>query len=70
MTIEKFSFMLQIEIEMLNNLIAKVRETLPQLDPGPELDLVEKHFHNTLEHFRNRQESPESEGFRYDGLVL
>jgi hypothetical protein len=55
---------------MLNQLIGKIREELPNLEANEETEQINKHFTNTLEHLRNRIESPESEGPSYEGLIL
>lgn len=55
---------------MLNQLISKIREELPNLEANEETEQINKHFTNTLEHLRNRLESPESEGLSYEGLIL
>lgn len=60
----------QVTIQVLNQLISKVREDLPNLEANEETEQINKHFMNTIEHLRLRQEAPESEGLTYDGLVL
>lgn len=55
---------------MLNQVISKIREELPNLESNEETEQISKHFSNTIEHLRNRMESPESEGVNYEGLVL
>ncbi|KDR18449.1 vacuolar protein sorting-associated protein 35 [Zootermopsis nevadensis] len=60
----------QVTVQMLNQLISKIREELPNLEANEETEQINKHFTNTLEHLRNRLESPESEGLSYDGLIL
>ncbi|PSN52606.1 hypothetical protein C0J52_19567 [Blattella germanica] len=47
-----------------------IREELPNLEANEETEQINKHFTNTLEHLRNRIESPESEGPSYEGLIL
>ncbi|XP_068082670.1 vacuolar protein sorting-associated protein 35 [Anabrus simplex] len=60
----------EVTVQMLNQLIGKIREELPNLEANEETEQINKHFTNTLEHLRNRLESPESEGLSYEGLVL
>ncbi|KAJ9581751.1 hypothetical protein L9F63_003820 [Diploptera punctata] len=60
----------QVTVQMLNQLIGKIREELPNLEANEETEQINKHFTNTLEHLRNRIESPESEGPSYEGLIL
>ncbi|XP_033229903.1 vacuolar protein sorting-associated protein 35 isoform X1 [Belonocnema kinseyi] len=59
-----------VTVQILNQVIAKIREELPNLEVSEETEQIQKHLANTLEHLRNRMESPESEGLSYDGLVL
>ncbi|KAG9474867.1 hypothetical protein GDO78_003367 [Eleutherodactylus coqui] len=59
-----------VTIQVLNQLIQKIREDLPNLEASEETEQINKHFHNTLEHLRLRKESPEAEGPVYEGLVL
>lgn len=60
----------QVTVQVLNQLIQKIREDLPNLEASEETEQINKHFHNTLEHLRLQRESPESEGPAYEGLVL
>lgn len=60
----------QVTIQMLNQVITKIREELPNLEANEETEQINKHFTNTLEHLRNRLESPESEGLSYEGLYV
>nr|CAD7452088.1 unnamed protein product [Timema tahoe] len=60
----------QVTVQLLNQLISKIREEVPNLEANEETEQINKHFTNTLEHLRNRIESPESEGPSYDGMVL
>ena len=57
-------------IQVLNQLIGKIREDLPNLEANEETEQINKHFTNTLEHLRSRQESPEADGPSYEGLEL
>lgn len=50
-------------------MIAKIREELPNLEVSEETEQIQKHLANTLEHLRNRMESPETDSL-YQGLVL
>uniref|UniRef100_A0A8C9S3C6 Vacuolar protein sorting-associated protein 35 n=1 Tax=Scleropages formosus TaxID=113540 RepID=A0A8C9S3C6_SCLFO len=61
---------LQVTIQVLNQLIQKIREDIPNLEASEETEQINKHFHNTLEHLRLRRESPEADGPIYEGLVL
>ncbi|XP_037941563.1 vacuolar protein sorting-associated protein 35-like [Teleopsis dalmanni] len=46
-----------ITVAMLNQLIAKVNEELPNLEPSEETKQIEMHYKNTLAHIRSRIES-------------
>ncbi|XP_019553785.2 vacuolar protein sorting-associated protein 35 isoform X2 [Aedes albopictus] len=50
----------QITISMLNQLIAKINEELPNLEPTEETKQIEMHYQNTLAHIRSRMESNDS----------
>lgn len=60
----------QITIAMLNQMIGKIREELPNLEASEETEQISQHFSNTLTRLRDRMENPESEGPSYEGLVL
>ena len=62
--------LVQVTVQVLNQLIQKIREDLPGLETSEETEQINKHFHNTLEHLRLQKESPQSEGPAYEGLVL
>nr|XP_002740147.1 PREDICTED: vacuolar protein sorting-associated protein 35 [Saccoglossus kowalevskii] len=59
-----------VTVQVLNQLIEKIREDLPNLEGNEETEQINKHFQNTIEHLRMKQEAPESDGPAYDGLVL
>lgn len=59
-----------VTVQVLNQLIQKIREDLPNLEASEETEQINKHFQNTLEHLRVQRESPETEGPAYEGLVL
>ncbi|KAK2143062.1 hypothetical protein LSH36_881g01009 [Paralvinella palmiformis] len=60
----------EITVQVLNQVIDKIREDLPNLEATEETEQINKHFMNTLEHLRLRQDSPEAEGPSYEGLRL
>ncbi len=60
----------QVNVATLNQLIEKIREDLPNLEDNEETEQINKHFTNTLEHLRNKQESEESDAPSYEGLTL
>ncbi|XP_001868892.2 vacuolar protein sorting-associated protein 35 isoform X2 [Culex quinquefasciatus] len=47
----------QITVSMLNQLIAKINEELPNLEPTEETKQIEMHYQNTLAHIRSRMET-------------
>ncbi|XP_055537816.1 vacuolar protein sorting-associated protein 35 isoform X1 [Wyeomyia smithii] len=47
----------QITVSMLNQLIAKINEELPNLEPTEETKQIEMHYQNTLAHIRSRVET-------------
>ncbi|XP_071784980.1 vacuolar protein sorting-associated protein 35-like [Asterias amurensis] len=60
----------QVTVQILNQLIEKIREDLPNLEDNDETEQINKHFTNTLEHVRNKMDSGESDGPSYEGMVL
>jgi len=60
----------QVTVQMINQLIGMIREEQPNLESNEETEQISKHFTNTIEHLRNRAESPEAEGPKFSGLVL
>lgn len=63
-------FVSQVTIQVLNQLIAKIKETLPNLEANEETEQINKHFQNTVEHLKLRRDSSETEGPSYEELVL
>ena len=55
---------------MLNQLIAKIKETLPNLEANEETEQINKHFQNTLEHLQSRKEDSDADGPDYSGLTV
>jgi hypothetical protein len=45
----------QITIQILNQLISKIREELPDLEVSEEADQINKHFKNTLMHLQQKK---------------
>lgn len=60
----------QVTIQVLNQLIAKIKETLPNLEANEETEQINKHFQNTVEHLKLRRDGSETEGPSYEELVL
>ncbi|XP_059055792.1 vacuolar protein sorting-associated protein 35 [Achroia grisella] len=55
---------------LIDAVIQKIREELANLDQSEEVEQITKHFHNTLQHLKNRMECPDPDGLGYEGLVL
>lgn len=60
----------QVTIQVLNQLIAKIKETLPNLEANEETEQINKHFQNTVEHLQAMKESADADGPDYGGLVV
>ncbi|WAR11383.1 VPS35-like protein [Mya arenaria] len=58
----------QVGIQVLNQLIAKIKETLPSLEANEETEQINKHFQNTLEHLQLQKQ--EGDGADYSELVI
>ncbi|RUS77064.1 hypothetical protein EGW08_015176 [Elysia chlorotica] len=59
----------QISVQVLNQIISKIRELLPNLESNEETEQINKHFKNTLEHLQLKLDNAES-AEQYAGLVL
>ncbi|KAI5636192.1 vacuolar protein sorting-associated protein 35 domain-containing protein [Phthorimaea operculella] len=51
--------------QLIEAIITKIREELANLDQCEEVEQITKHFHNTLQHLKNRQEN-DSDGLGYE----
>ncbi|XP_017786600.1 PREDICTED: vacuolar protein sorting-associated protein 35 isoform X2 [Nicrophorus vespilloides] len=60
----------QVTVQMLNQLIGKIREESPNLESSEETEQITKHFNNTLDHLRARIENPETDGVSYEGIEI
>lgn len=60
----------QIDVEILNQLIKKVRDELTNLENSDEADQISKHFKNTISHLKLRMESLDNDGEAYKGIKL
>lgn len=61
----------QINVQILNQVVGKVKEELPNLESSEETDQIIKHFNNTLEHLKTRIENPDVDTpISYEGLEL
>ncbi|XP_039269213.1 vacuolar protein sorting-associated protein 35-like [Styela clava] len=56
-----------ISIEILNQLLAKIRENLPSIEETEEYDVIHMHYNNTLKHIRDQMESGTSS---YEGIDI
>lgn len=57
-------------MEILNQLIKKVRDELANLESSDEAEQITKHFNNTLAHLKLRMELPDGDRDSYKGLKL
>lgn len=55
---------------MLNQLIAKIRDELANLESTEETEQISKHLSNTLDHLRLRTECAEADTVSFQGLTL
>ena len=60
---------MQVTVQVLNQLITKIKDLVPSLEANEETEQINKHFQNTLDHLQLRKNSPESEGVSYEALV-
>lgn len=60
----------QVTIQILNQVISKIKEESPNLESCEETDQISKHFQNTLEHLKMKLENPDAEGISYKGLEI
>ena len=58
----------QVTMALLNALISKIREELPNLEANQETEQINKHFQNTMDRLRARLEGQLEPS--YDGLSL
>ncbi|KAG6453860.1 hypothetical protein O3G_MSEX008377 [Manduca sexta] len=54
---------------LIDAIIQKIREELANLDQSEEVEQITKHFHNTLQHLKNRMECPDPDGLGYEAHV-
>lgn len=61
-----------ITVDLLNQLIAKINEELPNLEQCEESKQIEVHYQNTLAHIRSRMKSSDTTGLEvsFDGIKL
>lgn len=60
----------QVNVEILNQVIGKIKEELRNLETSEEAEQITKHFNNTLEHLKSRKESPDPDGVSYKELEI
>lgn len=59
-----------VTVQVLNQLITKIKETLPSLEANEETEQINKHFQNALDHLRLKKDNPDSEGVSYESLTV
>lgn len=57
----------QVSVQILEQLLAKIKEDLSKLEASDETEQITKHFGNTLQHLKTRMEL---EGVSYEGLEV
>lgn len=65
-----YRFHPQVTVQVINQLIGKIKEDVPNLEANEETEQINKHFQNTLEHLQLRLDSKDSDGPVYEGLTL
>lgn len=62
----------QITVQILNQMIAKIREELPSLDANEDTDQINKHFSNTVQHVTTYRQLHSGLGPAtvYDGIEM
>lgn len=60
----------EVTVQVLNQVIVKIKEEMPNLETSEETEQITKHFNNTLERLVARIESPEADGVSYEGLEI
>ncbi|KAM3719290.1 Vacuolar protein sorting-associated protein [Dirofilaria immitis] len=58
----------QITVDILNQVIGKIRELIVQLEPSNEAEQITTYFNLTIAHIRILMESDDS-NISYDGIV-
>lgn len=58
----------QVSIQIINQLITKIKEELPNLEVSDEAEQINKHFANTIEHLKSR--STDMDNTSYEGLQI
>jgi len=51
-------------------MISKIREELPNLDASEDIDQINKHFNNTLQHISAYQQLHSGNAVVYDGIEM
>lgn len=62
------TYHLQVTMQLLNALISKIREELPNLEANQETEQINKHFQNTMDRLRARDDAGQEPS--YEGLQL
>ncbi|XP_071496799.1 vacuolar protein sorting-associated protein 35-like [Diadema antillarum] len=60
----------QITLMVPNQLLEKIREDMPNLEDNEDTEQITKHFNNTIDHLRTKQESTEEGSPSFEGLAL
>lgn len=60
----------QISVQILEQVIVKIKEELPNLESSEETEQITKHFQNTLDHIKMRVATAEGDGALYKGMEI
>lgn len=60
----------QVSVQIINQVITKIKEELPNLEVSEEAEQINKHFTNTIDHLKSRMENPDADGVSYQGLLV
>ncbi|KAK9886294.1 hypothetical protein WA026_015805 [Henosepilachna vigintioctopunctata] len=60
----------QVSVQILNQVILKIKEELPNLENSEETEQITKHFNNTLDYLKSRLDTPDTDGISFEGLEI
>lgn len=60
----------QVTVQIINQVIAKIKDEIPNLESSEETEQIQKHFSNTIEHLKSRMECSEIDGVSYKDIEV
>lgn len=60
----------QVTVQIINQVIAKIKDEIPNLESSEETEQIQKHFSNTVEHLKSRKECSDMDGVSYNDLEI